>query len=87
MSELVDKIVFKFFKAPKVIRNLDSEERALLIFFLHAKYKKRKVRIYKKAAKRLISSGVLEVVESSIHPGVNLVKISDNYYPMLKQNL
>lgn len=87
MSELIKKIIFRFIKAPKVIKNFDDEERALLIYFLNGKYKKRKIRIYKKAAKRLIDKGVLEVVESSFRPGVNLIKISDCYYSILKQKI
>lgn len=87
MSELIKKVIFRFIKAPKVINNFDGEERALLIYFLNGKYKKRKIRIYKKAAKRLIDKDVLEIVESSFHPGVNLIKISDSYYPILKQKL
>lgn len=87
MSELIKKVIFRFIKAPKVIKNLDDEERALLIYFLNGKYKKRKIRIYKKAAKRLIDKDVLEVVESSVRPGVNLIKISDCYYSILKQKI
>lgn len=87
MSELIKKVIFRFIKAPKVINNFDDEERALLIYFLNGKYKKRKIRIYKKAAKRLINKDVLDIVESSFHPGVNLIKISDSYYPILKQKL
>ena len=87
MSELIKKVIFRFLKAPKVIKNFDDEERALLIYFLNGKYKKRKVRIYKKAANRLINKSVLEIVESSVRPGVNLIKISDDYYSILKAKL
>ncbi|MDM8750296.1 hypothetical protein [Morganella morganii] len=87
MSELIKKVIFRFIKAPKVINNFDDEERALLIYFLNGIYKKRKIRIYKKAAKRLIDKDALEVVESSVRPGVNLIKISDCYYSILKQKI
>lgn len=43
MSELIKKVIFRFIKAPKVIKNFDDEERALLIYFLNGKYKKRKI--------------------------------------------
>ncbi|AVK37746.1 hypothetical protein CSB69_2687 [Morganella morganii] len=48
MSELMKKVIFRFIKAPKVIKNFDDEERALLIYFLNGKYKKGKSEFIKK---------------------------------------
>lgn len=79
--------MFKHFTASREIKKLDKQEKALLIYFLHAKYKKRKIRLYKDAAKRLIEKEILIVVESEIKPKTKLVKISDKYLPALKKYL
>ncbi|WP_275075154.1 hypothetical protein [Providencia rettgeri] len=79
--------MFKHFTASREIKKLDKQEKALLIYFLHGKYKKRKIRLYKEAANRLIKKGILVVVESEIKPGNKLVKISEKYLSPLKKHL
>lgn len=87
MNSLIKNLIFKNFTVKKDIKNLDFEERALLIYFLHSRYKKIKIRFYKDASKRLIKKGILKVVDSKMKPGNKLVKISDRYYSVLKSNL
>ncbi|EKT63906.1 hypothetical protein [Providencia burhodogranariea] len=87
MYSFIKKMIFENFTVKKDIKNLDSQEKALLIYFLHSRYKKRKIRLYKDASKRLIDKGILKVVDSEVKPGNKLVKISDKYYSALKNNL
>lgn len=87
MNSLIKKMIFRNFTVKKDIKNLDFEEKALLIYLLHSKYKKIKIRFYRDASKRLINKGILKVVDSKMKPGNKLVKVSDKYYSALKNNL
>jgi len=87
MYQFLVSFIFTRFTVGREIKKLDKQEKALLIYFLHAKYKKRKIRLYKDAANRLIAKGILVVVESEVKRGNKLVKISDKYLPALKKYL
>ncbi|QCJ70408.1 hypothetical protein C9446_11410 [Providencia heimbachae] len=87
MNSFFRNLIFKYLTVKREINDLDTQERALLIYFLHTKYKKRKIRIYKRASKRLIDRGILKVVDSEVKPGSKLVKVSDKYYLSLKKFL